>query len=367
MWYRTAKINYEQLVQDRDLVSTCIVFRKNNKEIEVLLERRGTSPNKHKWCIPGGHVEKNEEPSQAAVREIKEETHLTLDIDKLSYIGHHDYENQRDKFNFIYATIYTGNEKEEADSDAEYIEWINIKKMPVMVWDNFKFIEKAYNKLFKEKFPYSDQLGLLIAFEGMDGSGKSSQMDALQNYLSKNDEDVQTTKWSDGEQMKSVIKNFKNRTNMQPKIFSLIHATDLLERYEKLILPALNQDKIVLCDRYFYTSMVRDKIRGVDLELKNIYDHLREPDIIFYCKAPIDVCIDRAKERGELSYYAAGMDINLDTDQDKNVLQYYKLLNKNYNELFENNKKCHIINTNRSKEAISKEIISIVEKYLNGD
>jgi dTMP kinase len=167
--------------------------------------------------------------------------------------------------------------------------------------------------------------------------------------------------------MAQTIKKFKNKTNMDPKIFSLIHATDLLERYEKIILPALNLDKIVISDRYYFTSMVRDKIRGVDIDLDNIYNHLREPDIIFYCKAPIKDCIERAKDKGEFSYYAAGMDLNIDTDQDKNVEEYYNLMNKNYDELLKNNKNSHIINTDRKIESITEDIISIVEKYLNGD
>jgi dTMP kinase len=167
--------------------------------------------------------------------------------------------------------------------------------------------------------------------------------------------------------MAPTIKKFKNKTNMDPHIYSLIHVTDLLERYENKILPALNLDKIVLCDRYYYTSLVRDQARNVEPEIKNFFNKLREPDIIFYCKAPIEKCINRAKDRGELSYYAAGMDLNLDTDQEKNVLEYYKIMNKCYDDVFKNNKKCHIINTDRPIDDISKEIISIVEKHLNGN
>jgi dTMP kinase len=367
MWYRTAKINYEQMIATRDLVATCIVFRKNKDEVEVLLERRGTPPHQHKWCIPGGHIEKNEKPVEAAVRELKEESHLTLNPNNLIYIGHHDYELKRDKFNYMFATEYKGNETIQADSDAEHMEWVNVKDLPVMVWNNFNYVQKAHKKIFNTELPTTSQSGLLIVFEGMDGAGKSSQMEALKKHLSENDETVITTKWSDGDFMAQTIKKFKNKTNMEPKIYSLIHATDLLERYEKTILPALNLDKIVLSDRYYFTSMVRDKIRGVDIDLDNIYGHLREPDIIFYCKAPIEDCIKRASERGELSYYAAGMDLNLDTEQDKNVKEYYNLMNKHYDDVFKNNKKCHIINTDRSVKSITEDIIKIVEKHLNGD
>ena len=147
MWYRTAKINYEDLIKSRKLVSTCIIFRKTKNGIEVLLERRGSSPNEHKWCIPGGHVEKDEDPIDAAIREIKEETNLTINKPDLILVGHHDNEDGRDKYNFIFATEYTGNSEAKASSDAEFVEWYGVDKMPKLIWDNDKFIQKAKKML----------------------------------------------------------------------------------------------------------------------------------------------------------------------------------------------------------------------------
>lgn len=147
MWYRTAKINIEELISNGNLVSTCIVFRKHEGEVEVLLERRGTPPNKHKWCLPGGHVENGEKPIDAAVRELKEESHLTFDPKKLIYIANKGHESGRDKINFIFATEYTGDENIQADSDAEFLQWFNIKKIPSLIWDNEIFIKKALHKI----------------------------------------------------------------------------------------------------------------------------------------------------------------------------------------------------------------------------
>jgi mutator protein MutT len=149
MWYRKAKIDFNKLVKDGVLVSTCIVFKKNNDKIQVLLERRGSSPEKHKWCIPGGHVEKNETPEKAAVRELEEECNIKLDESKLLYVDKHNNERNTDKFNFIFTTVYSGNDKIQAGSDAEYIEWVDFDKMPELAWNNSSYVLKAKKLLFQ--------------------------------------------------------------------------------------------------------------------------------------------------------------------------------------------------------------------------
>jgi thymidylate kinase len=167
--------------------------------------------------------------------------------------------------------------------------------------------------------------------------------------------------------MSPVIKKFKDKISMDPKIYSLIHATDLLERYESLVVPALNEDKVVICDRYFHTSYARDKVRDAHAHLDEIYNAMRQPDIIFYCKAPIEDCIKRASERGVINYYASGMDLYLHHDHKENTKQYYELMDKAYDEVFDKEPNCHIIKTDKNVNEIAKEIQEIVEKYLNNN
>ena len=71
MIFKQAKIKYNELIEERMLVASVILFRKHNNKIQVLLERRGAKPGKHKWSLPGGHVETNETPVKAASRELK--------------------------------------------------------------------------------------------------------------------------------------------------------------------------------------------------------------------------------------------------------------------------------------------------------
>ncbi len=147
MWYATAKVNYQELIEDKNLITTCIIFRKMNDQIEVLLERRGTKPNKHGWCIPGGHVEFGENPDDAIIREIAEETNLKLDVSKIKKMNEVAAKSKNYKHNIIYFTIINKDKNVKAGSDAEHLEWFNVKNMPVLLWDNEKFIKKALHKI----------------------------------------------------------------------------------------------------------------------------------------------------------------------------------------------------------------------------
>ena len=149
MWYRISKINIEDLIESEDLVASLIIFKKTDDGIQVLLEKRGSTPHKHDWTIPGGHVEKNETPQEAAVREIKEETGLSVKLDDLLLVKFKKY--RKNKYNCIYVTEYKGNEKVKPGSDAEDLEWVNVELIPNLIWDNKKFIQKGFKKLYNKE------------------------------------------------------------------------------------------------------------------------------------------------------------------------------------------------------------------------
>jgi len=151
MWYRFAKINIEDLIESEDLVASLIIFKKTDNGVEVLLEKRGSTPHKHDWTIPGGHVEKNESPAKAAVREIKEETNLVIDEDEIVLLKIDKYRKKKNKYNCIFVTEYKGSADYKAGSDAEELEWVNVELLPDLIWDNKKFIEKGFKKLYKKE------------------------------------------------------------------------------------------------------------------------------------------------------------------------------------------------------------------------
>ena len=158
--------------------------------------------------------------------------------------------------------------------------------------------------------------GKLIIVEGVDGSGKSTQVRLLEKWLRYRGIPVFFTEWNSSEQVKDIISKGKKKNLLTPTTFSLLHATDFAARYERNIYPLLRSGYVVLADRYIYTAFARDVVRGCDpLWVRHIYGLAVKPDIAFYFRVPVDVSFDRiVKNRPRLKYYEAGMDLNLSND-----------------------------------------------------
>lgn len=165
----------------------------------------------------------------------------------------------------------------------------------------------------KEGFPVE---GRLIIVEGVDGSGKSTQIRLLEKWLRYNGMPVFFTEWNSSEQVKEIISKGKKKNLLTPTTFSLLHATDFAARYEKNILPLLRAGYTVLADRYIYTAFARDVVRGCSPEwVRHVYGFAIKPTIAFYFRVPVEISFDRiVKSRPKLKYYEAGMDLNLSND-----------------------------------------------------
>ena len=128
-----------------------------------------------------------------------------------------------------------------------------------------------------------DKRGLLIAFEGPDGSGKTTQRKLFKNWLKSEGHDVVTTKWNSSALVKPLVKARKAAHALSPEEFSLLHAADFRYRLETDVLPALWKGQTVVADRYLFTALARDAARGLDLHwLMELYRPLFWPDIVFY-------------------------------------------------------------------------------------
>jgi dTMP kinase len=158
--------------------------------------------------------------------------------------------------------------------------------------------------------------GVLIAVEGLDGSGKSTQIRLLYQWLHGLRLRVFFTEWNSSVLVKGATRRGKKRQLLTPTTFSLIHATDFADRYERQILPMLKGGFIVLCHRYFFTSFARDAVRGCDPEwLRNNYGFARVPDFTLYFRLPLQTALARILEgRPRLKYFEAGMDLGLSPD-----------------------------------------------------
>jgi dTMP kinase len=158
--------------------------------------------------------------------------------------------------------------------------------------------------------------GVLIAVEGLDGSGKSTQIHLLHEWLYGLRLRVHFTEWNSSSLVKNATRRGKRKQLLTPTTFSVIHATDFADRYERQILPMLKGGYIVLCDRYIFTSFARDAVRGCDPEwVRRMYGFARIPDYTLYFRLPLDTALGRILEgRPQLKYFEAGMDLGLSAD-----------------------------------------------------
>ena len=161
------------------------------------------------------------------------------------------------------------------------------------------------------------EVGILIVVEGIDGSGKSTQIHLVDRWLRSKGYDVFFTEWNSSETVREITSKGKKKTRLTPMTFSLLHSTDFADRYEKNIYPLLRAGYIVLADRYIYTALARDIVRGCDKSwVKNMYKYARKPDLTFYFRVPIETAVNRIiSGRPKLKHYEAGMDLGLSKDE----------------------------------------------------
>ena len=176
--------------------------------------------------------------------------------------------------------------------------------------------------------------GLLIVIEGTDGSGKSTQLELLKKSIQDKSYGVMVSEWKTSRLIANVIDDAKDRNLLNATTYSLLYAADFADRLENQIIPALKSGFIVLLDRYFYTALARDVVRGQDIEwVKNIYEYAPEPDLVFYLDMPVDVLLKRIIGTTGLDFYESGRDVGFSTDfyksfeiyQNKCLEQYDKM------------------------------------------
>lgn len=188
------------------------------------------------------------------------------------------------------------------------------------------------SRLFEQKHPLP---GRLIIVEGIDGSGKSTQLQLLQKWLLNSKYRVCFTEWNSSALVKETIKHGKKKNLLTPTTFSVLHATDFADRLTHLIIPPLKAGMIVCADRYIYTAFARDVVRGVHPDwVRNLYGFSVKPDIGFYFKVPIDVSLKRILNgRVELKFHEAGMDLGLSDDPKESFRLFQSKILEEYDKI----------------------------------
>src|SRR6202046_4836711 len=177
--------------------------------------------------------------------------------------------------------------------------------------------------------------GALVVVEGIDGSGKSTQLYLLKRWMEIHGYRIHFTEWNSSPLVKSATRRGKQRRLLNPTTFSLLHAADFADRCERQIMPLLQGGYLVLADRYIYTAFARDGARGCSPHwLRNLYSFAPTPDITFYFRAPLDVAVNRiVAGRPKLKYYEAGMDLGISLDRAESFRIFQERVLNNYDQM----------------------------------
>ncbi len=176
--------------------------------------------------------------------------------------------------------------------------------------------------------------GTLVCVEGIDGSGKSTQLELLRDWLKLIGQDVIFTEWNSSELISQTTKLAKKKNMLSPRTFSLLHAVDFADRLKQVIAPALKAGFIVLADRYAYTAFARDVARGVDPNwVREVYSFAIKPDLAIYFdiepkEAMARICANRAPK-----FYEAGMDLKLSNDPYESYMIFQGRVTKEYKKM----------------------------------
>ena len=179
--------------------------------------------------------------------------------------------------------------------------------------------------------PIADYPGKIIAIEGTDGVGRSTQIGLLREWLEVQGYGVIETDWTRSVLMEPTITLAKSSNTLNKLTFVLLYACDFADRLEKEIIPALKAGFIVLADRYIYTAIARAGVRGVDSQwIRRLYGFAIAPHLVFYLKIDADALARRVLQAGGMEYWESGMDMKAGDDIFENFRAYQRSLLKEY-------------------------------------
>src|SRR5512142_1377511 len=199
--------------------------------------------------------------------------------------------------------------------------------------------------------------GRLIVVEGADGSGRSTQIAMLVQWLEGGGHATVQVGLKRSTLVSEELERAQEGNILSRTTLSLFYATDFADQLENIMIPALKAGFIVLADRYIYTLMARDMVRGMDEAwLKNLYGVALEPDAVFYLNVPPDELVQRSfAKNASLDYWESGMDLGLSRDMFDSFLQYQNAMQKTFLHL-QTTYGFTIVDGMRSAEAINTEL-----------
>ncbi len=215
--------------------------------------------------------------------------------------------------------------------------------------------------------PAEHYRGKLFVVEGIDGSGKSTQISLLYKWLLAKGYSTFFSEWNSSPLVKRTTRRGKKRQLLTPLTFSLIHATDFADRTDRNIIPPLKAGAAVLADRYVYTAFGRDVARGCDPDwVREVYDFAVRPTVGFYFRVPLEVALERILSgRPQLKWYEAGMDMGLSDDPYESFKLFQTRILECYDRMVEEYG-LTVIDATLPIAVQQEQMRSIVEPHLEG-
>ena len=209
--------------------------------------------------------------------------------------------------------------------------------------------------------------GQLIVVEGADGSGRSTQINLLRNWLERLGFPTVNVGLKRSMLVSRELESAMRGNILGTRTLSLFYATDFADQLENRILPALRAGFIVLADRYIYTLMARAIVRGIEPDwIQEVYSIALVPDAVFYIAVTPEILVERnLRKHAVLDYWESGMDMDRSTNMYDSFIPYQKKIQRQFRQMqkvyaFET------VNGNRTPRAIQKDLQAKIESILNG-
>jgi dTMP kinase len=214
--------------------------------------------------------------------------------------------------------------------------------------------------------PIDEYPGKIIAIEGTDGVGRSTQMHLLREWLEVQGYGVVETGWTRSPLMQPTIDLAKASNTLNKLTFVLLYATDFADRLEKEIIPALKAGFVVLSDRYIYTALARAGVRGVDRAwLRNLYGFAIVPHLVFYLKVDVETLARRVLQSRGMDFWEAGLDMKAGDDIYDSFRTYQGKLLREYSQLADEFG-FRVLDSRQPAEAIQEELRRQIGAFLAG-
>ncbi len=212
-----------------------------------------------------------------------------------------------------------------------------------------------------------DLAGKLIVVEGADGSGRSTQIALLVDWLETRGHATVQVGLKRSTLVSEELERAQNGNILSRTTLSLFYATDFADQLENVILPSLKAGFIVLADRYIYTLMARDMVRGMDIAwLKNLYGIALKPDAVFYLAIEPNELVQRNLAKiATLDYWESGMDLGLSRDMFDSFIEYQTLMRLAFRKL-QKSYGFTIVDGNRPVDEVNTELEKKIEAVLVG-